>query len=74
MEKFIKGDVVRLKSGGPDMTVHDVKASKVTCVWFVNKVKKSDVFDVDTLELVPRQELGPNAFTIRPRRNRYSLP
>jgi uncharacterized protein YodC (DUF2158 family) len=73
MEKFKKGDVVRLKSGGPDMTVQDLNESEVTCVWFMGEVKQQDDFDVDTLELVPRQKPLPNTFTKRPRRNQYSL-
>ncbi|WP_336938419.1 YodC family protein [Acinetobacter modestus] len=38
MDKFIQGDVVYLKSGGPAMTVeeaHDDKSSY--CVWFDKK-------------------------------------
>jgi len=71
METFKKGDVVKLKSGGPDMTVENVKVSKATCIWFVNGAKKKDIFDVDTLELVPRPKLLPHTFT---RRARRSLP
>ena len=31
---FKHGDVVRLKSGGPDMTVQEVMTGEVECVWF----------------------------------------
>jgi len=50
MEQFKTGDVVELKSGGPKMTIHDLKGSMATCVWFVGKDKKQDVFDVDMLK------------------------
>jgi uncharacterized protein YodC (DUF2158 family) len=47
-EKFKDGNVVRLKSGGPDMTVtyagpvdfgHSVRNDLVSCRWFVSKTK-----------------------------------
>ena len=31
------GDVVRLKSGGLDMTVREVEGSRVCCQWFDKK-------------------------------------
>ncbi len=35
MPKFQKGDVVQLKSGGPEMTVVEVdEKGRVTCTWF----------------------------------------
>lgn len=37
MEKsttFKKGDVVRLKSGGPQMTVMEVDGTRVACIWY----------------------------------------
>ena len=34
MEDFKVGDVVRLKSGGPDMTVTSVKERIIHCKWF----------------------------------------
>ena len=53
MAKFKKGDVVQLKSGGPEMTIsgtsrHSEKA--YLCVWFINNLKKSDTFDGETLK------------------------
>ena len=33
-EDFNVGDVVRLKSGGPNMTVENASGSRIVCVWF----------------------------------------
>jgi uncharacterized protein YodC (DUF2158 family) len=34
---FSAGDIVKLKSGGPIMTVEKVRGDTVTCVWFDGK-------------------------------------
>lgn len=44
------GDIVRLKSGGPAMTVDKVNNSKISCVWFNEEHLKSAIFRKDTLE------------------------
>ncbi len=47
------GDIVRLKSGGPVMTVTDTKLEEpyVQCVWFdAKKTKHTDTFNRNTLE------------------------
>lgn len=43
-EAFQLGDVVRLKSGGPAMTVHGDSYGNVICVWFVGTERKSGEF------------------------------
>ncbi len=59
MEKINKGDVVKLKSGGPKMTVEEFQwnpyknnhdKEKLQCSWFKEDIKYSDVFDVTALE------------------------
>jgi len=56
MAEFKKGDTVRLKSGGPLMTVTNYGESsyegiKVWCVWFDEKNKKIEsTFDPEALE------------------------
>ncbi len=53
--KFNIGDVVRLKSGGPVMTVSkaDIGDSMVDCIWFDTTGKKfTSSFDEATLEEV----------------------
>lgn len=58
--KFKAGDVVRLKSGGPKMTVDTVDtvdaeetiAGYVYCKWFYGTKKYEGEFSPDALELV----------------------
>jgi len=38
---FVKGDIVKLKTGGPEMTVKSVDSTGVHCVWFFNEEKGS---------------------------------
>ena len=51
--KFKNGDPVRLKSGGPKMTVvkYDDMGLGVYCRWFVGQESKGDFFPEDSLEL-----------------------
>ncbi len=59
---FEKGDVVRLHSGGPDMTVNKrtiPQANEINCicVWFDgNDQLQSATFDDDSLHYVDEQE------------------
>ena len=58
MEEFKAGDVVCLKSGGPDMTIESIPyingplvyESKAVCVWFENNLQKHGVFDTVVLK------------------------
>lgn len=56
-EQFNKGDVVRLRSGGPPMTVtsvgeaHMSSTMSVWCVWFDEKgEQKSGTFPIEAVE------------------------
>jgi uncharacterized protein YodC (DUF2158 family) len=57
MAEFKVGDVVQLISGGPEMTVSDVKAQnvspnnigRVACQWFAGKKLESGYFPTDSL-------------------------
>ena len=59
-QKFKVGDIVKLKSGSPKITVTTIIISAktkmpngfVTCTWFVDTKLNSDDFNQDTLELV----------------------
>jgi uncharacterized protein YodC (DUF2158 family) len=70
-EKFKAGDVVRLKSGGPWMTIdhYGTFAGRDgwLCKWFSKDVEQSGVFKEDLLELRP--DRAPHSFggTVGPR-------
>lgn len=46
------GDVVRLKSGGPDMTVKWAEEGDAYCEWFDGKANKGANFTLTSLEKV----------------------
>ena len=62
MEKIVKGDVVKLKSGSPKMTVEETSrwdAAKgiydeecIRCTWFQDDEVISKYFDASALEKV----------------------
>ena len=57
MDKFEVGDVVSLKSGGPDMTVRDVNEddTAVITIWFDKNYQLCEkAFWVEELEMGPR--------------------
>jgi uncharacterized protein YodC (DUF2158 family) len=61
--KFGIGDVVKLKSGGPDMTI-DAKSERVEtvlCKWFVGRSLRAKVFHPAELELVKATDPAPTA-------------
>ena len=47
---FKSGDVVRLKSSRPEMTVLQSRGDMVDCVWFQDGIVKRDSFPAATLE------------------------
>lgn len=52
---FAIGDIVKLKSGGPEMTVQitpDPPSKTYRCQWFAGKKLESGPFPEDSLELV----------------------
>lgn len=51
-DKFVPGDVVELKSGGPWMTVKRVTDGSATCTWFDEEGKHAweERFDVLTIK------------------------
>jgi uncharacterized protein YodC (DUF2158 family) len=49
--QFNVGDVVRLKSGSPKMTVSQVQSNGVVCTWFSGTDNKVAHFPVATVEI-----------------------
>ena len=54
--RFKTGDIVRLKSGGPEMTVKEfrdhVQLRDYVCQWFAGKKLENGFFEEDSLEFV----------------------
>ena len=55
-EKFKVGDVVRLKSGGPSMTVlaNEEDIDFIICQWFDGEELKDGSFSPESLDMVER--------------------
>lgn len=53
--EFVVGNIVKLKSGGPEMTVKAVNDDRdyYTCQWFAGKKLEQGIFPGDSLEQVP---------------------
>ena len=50
MLEFKVGDVVKLKSGGPKMTITNISPkNEVSCSWFDGNEKKNERFPLNTL-------------------------
>jgi len=53
MDEFKNGDIVKLKSGGPKMTVYQVLRGNVDCTWFdENNNQQYSKFGNETIEKV----------------------
>lgn len=52
--EFEIGSIVKLKSGGPDMTVYAAERSHRYCQWFAGKKLERDSFHIDTIEFVKK--------------------
>ena len=55
--KFKVGDVVQLKSGGPEMTIEGIgDEGWADCVWFSGLEAKRESFPLDALQTVSNQD------------------
>jgi uncharacterized protein YodC (DUF2158 family) len=60
-EKFKLGDTVRLRSGGPVMTINEMATGGgLVCVWFAGSDVKHHSFKPEALEAAP-PEASPAA-------------
>lgn len=50
------GDVVQLKSGGPEMTVVEVDGNTITCHWWNGKTMDGGVFAPVVLKVINKGE------------------
>lgn len=56
---FNVGDIVQLKSGGPEMTVQTVPASSITtyrCQWFAGRKLESGNFPAESLKPIKHED------------------
>lgn len=57
---FSKGDIVKLKSGSPLMTVYGVKMNtlnqRILCQWFIGSILQADEFHPDMLIKVGEED------------------
>lgn len=56
-EGFSAGDVVMLKSGGPRMTVSEIKGEFATCQWFEESKPHMQQFRVAVLQKAATDEV-----------------
>lgn len=58
-KEFKVGDIVKLKSGGPDMTVEEWSAyyGSYECQWFAGKKLDTGRFKFESLELVKSEKI-----------------
>ena len=46
-----EGDVVKLKSGGPKMTIREIRGTSALCDWFLdNKKPEKKLISLESLE------------------------
>jgi uncharacterized protein YodC (DUF2158 family) len=64
-DEIKEGDRVRLKSGGPVMTVESISAQGAFCIWFEGPQRHQGMFKLLTLEPAPQQ---PSVGTVRMQR------
>lgn len=50
------GDAVKLKGGGPSMTVLSMEGNQVECLWFTNDYQlQTAIFPIETIDPVKKE-------------------
>jgi uncharacterized protein YodC (DUF2158 family) len=57
MEEITVGAVVRLRSGGPEMTVTSIEPKACDCAWFIKGEVRTTSFPPEALEAAPKKPL-----------------
>ena len=57
---FVVGDIVKLKSGSPKMTITGLPQGKALCSWFLNDNPASALYPQDALEYDQPQPTDPS--------------
>lgn len=69
---FAIGDTVKLKSGGPMMTVAEIEGEEVVCLWFEKSQQFKQRFPAATLRVSEPSTGGTTVVPIRrPSRHSY---
>jgi uncharacterized protein YodC (DUF2158 family) len=55
MDEFKKGMIVQLKSGGPRMTVAEVKSEYIACEWFFEDKPLRHSFNPQSLKVITEE-------------------
>jgi uncharacterized protein YodC (DUF2158 family) len=63
--KLKAGNIARLRSGGPNMTVESVASDGVWCLWFEGKRRNRKLFPASTLERPRTRPMKPPNITIK---------
>jgi uncharacterized protein YodC (DUF2158 family) len=64
-DEFKVGDTVRLKSGGPIMTIQDIGEGLASCIWFERTKREGGSFVIATLEHAERMNPGVGVAVFR---------
>lgn len=68
MTDFKVGDIVKLKSGGPAMTISKISTGpdnkiSLECIWFIGINKNSDIFPNEVVEKASKKGVGSGPTT-----------
>lgn len=60
-EQFKIGDIIQLKSGGPKMTVTDVREKHVNTAWFAGSKKEAGMFPFEAVVFYQEEKKSVSA-------------